>query len=377
MIAKYVRVRFFGFVFLLYLILNCNGQIYAGFFEETKGEPAKFGESSGQAKADVMADIAESSYKLLLQVSEKGLLDSSESLKQIISARNWLEDTNDVMARILSIRLQFVLDSSILNEMYRANNAKLNQKMTTKYKDGSLDKKLAIELLKLNEIDEHETIDFALGLDTEIGRFCRENKYNSKAFLSKQVFNDAKEHMKISFDETKASGSKKPGKKTDIREISSGAFVLFSNKIDSRANAKKAFLSMALNAIDDARDIRLLVRFYFTHGGFTDKITPGRRLIHSEQLSERLKSEIGKDNIGRLTDRKKYSLKAKKAKMVSRMNNRVDDLVTDEKSSVMALGLRLVTFIQNAEILTENVRRMSEERNWIGSWLNLPEDSNN
>ncbi len=376
MIAKYVRMRFLGLVFLLYLILSCNGQIYAGFFEGTKGEPAKFGESSGQAKADIMADIAESSYKILFQVPEKGLLDSSESLKQIISARNWLDDTNEVMARILSIRLQFVLDSSILNEMYRANNAKLNQKMTTKYKDGSLDKKLVNELLKLNKIDERETIDFALGLDTEIGSFCRENKYNSNDFLSNQVFNEAKEQMKISFDETKASGSIKPGRKSDIREISSGAFVLFSNLIDSRANAEKAFLPIALNAIDDARDIRLLARFYFTHGGFTDIMTPGRRLIHSEQLSERLKSEIGKDNIGRLTDRKKYSLKSKKAKMVSRMGNRVDDLVNDE-SNGMALGLRLVTFIQNAEILTEDFREMSEDRNWIGAWLNLPEDSNN
>jgi hypothetical protein len=373
--AKRLQVRILGLFLLLHLIFGSNGQTYAGFFEERRVEPAKFGELSAQAKADVMAEIAESSYKILLQVPENGLTDSSESLKQIISARNWLEDTNDVIARILALRLQYVVDSSILNEMYRANAAMLGQEITTKYKDGLPDKKLVSELLKLNEIDEHETIDFALGLDTEIGRFCRENKYDSNDFLSGRVFNEAKEQMKISFDTTEPSASKKPVKKSDVREYESGGFVLFSNLIDSRANAKKAFLPMALNSIDDARDVRLLARLYFTHEGFANEMTPGRSLINSEQLRERLKSEIAKDKIGWVTDPKEYPLRMKEANIVSGMSNRVDDLVNDERSSVLAIGLRLVTFIQNAEILSEHFRKWSEERNWLGAWLNLPEES--
>ena len=373
--ARHFQTRVFGLFVLLHLILSCNGKIYAGFFEGTRGEPAKFGELSAQARADVMAEVAESSYRVLLQVPENGLTDSRASLKQIISARNWLEDTNDVIARILALRLQYVVDSSILNEMYRANAAMLGQEITTKYKDGLPDKKLVSELLKLNEIDEHETIDFALGLDTEIGRFCRANKYDSNDFLSGRVFDEAKEQMKISFDTTEPSASKKPVKKSDVREYESGGFVLFSNLIDSSENAKKAFLPMALNSIDDTRQVRLLARLYFTYGGFANEMTPGQSLINSEQLKERVKDEIAKDKIGWVTDRHELSLRLKKSDIVGGMRKRVDDLVNDERSSVLAIRLRLVTFMQNAEILPERFRKWSEERNWLGAWLNLPEES--
>ncbi len=150
-----------------------------------------------EAKSDLLCNIAESSYKVLIKAPKQGLRDSLGSLEEIVAARKWLEKTEDVVARILAMKLQNTVDSAVINEMYRKERKKHGRAPKETFKSNSFDTALLKRLLKKNDIDEHMYIDFALALDTEIARFCRENNYTANDFLTHKVFEEAWQKLMI------------------------------------------------------------------------------------------------------------------------------------------------------------------------------------
>jgi hypothetical protein len=338
-------------------------------------KPSKdFVELTSEAKADILCSIAEAAYLTLSKVPETGLRNSLDSIKKIISMREWLEKTNDVVANILAVRLQYVTDSCILNEMYRKDKQKLGHPLVTEFKIGSFDSNLLKVLLKQNKIDEERYIDFALGLETDIAEYCRQHHYAAKDFLSGNIITEAPERaFEISFWETRNVKGKEETltHKVDIREIESGAFVLFVKAIDSPKKAAEVLLPIILTAIDDARDIRLLADIYMKYGGFVEKDESGKIILHSRSLENRINTELLNERQERIIKRRGETFDLIASGVIGMMENRVVvEYESMENYYELSCRMRLLPFMKDIELLPENSRKLAKK--WgLGVWLNL------
>ena len=336
--------------------------------------PRDFVELTSEAKTDILCSIAEASYLTLSKVPETGLRNSQDSITKIISMREWLEKTNDVVANILAIRLQYVIDSCILNEMYRKEKQKLGHHLVTEFRRGSFDSNLLTALLMQNKIDEERYIDFALGLDTDIAKYCRQHHYAAKDFLSGNIIIEApKRALEVSFWVTRNVNGKEETltHKVDIREIESGVFVLFAKAIDSKEKAAEALLPIILTAIDDARDIRLLADIYMKYGGFVEKDESEKIIVHSMSLENRINTELLNERQGRIIKRRNETVDLIASGVTGMMANRVAvEFESMENYYVLSCRLRLLTFMRNMELFPENSRKLAKK--WgLGIWLNL------
>lgn len=328
---------------------------------------AKFGQLSVEEKGDVLARVAESSYKILANVPEKGLSDSMNSLKQVVEARKWMEDTNDIVAWMLAFRLQYAVDSCILNELYRSEKLRLGQPVHVPLKKGSFDNALIMSSLKENEIDERKYLGFALDLDTNIARFCRGKKYGPDAFLTGRVFREAAEEMNLTFELPMRSEGEVVGKETkrfDVRAMNYGMFLLEAGYTESRENATKVILPMVLNAIDDVRDARLVARVYQEHGGFADTLKPGWPITQSEDFKGRVEKEFQNERKARLTmDRTPLSIRGTTRKRVE----------SEEPPGyyIMRLCLDLVFYVKDVGIFPESFQEGATENGFVGKRLDL------
>ncbi|MHC4122347.1 MAG: hypothetical protein ACYSSI_02145 [Planctomycetota bacterium] len=275
---------------------NKNGNI----LDFTKKPSEYFSKLSLEKQSDLLRTIAESSYQILLKVPEIGLSDSNSSVDWIIEKRKWLEKTNDIVARFLALHLQYLVDSAVLNELYRSEMNRLKIPSQKKFKKLSFDNILISRFLKLNELDEKEYINFAINQETKVGKFCRKNKYKAEDFLDLKFFKNidqAKITEKLVF-----IGKDREGKKiqhTEENYIGQRSCLLFMTlwngvKVESRKELVKEFLNETLEAIDNYRDTRLLVRIYTKYGRFTNKAGDEKSIINSKTFEELIKLELGK-----------------------------------------------------------------------------------
>ncbi len=332
-----------------------------GFLIPSDKLPQDFNKLSAEAKADLLCSIAESSYKILVKVPEKGLRDSNDLLKQIISARKWLEDTNDVVARALAISMQYGVDSAVLNEMYRKEKQKHSRPLMHAFKNNSFDSTLVSNLLKQNEINEEQYIDFALGLDTKIGKFCRQNNYKGEDFLTGKILQESSEIMEVSLSVMKDGEKIELLKNADMRDANLLGTISWTGiKISSKKELELFLLSMVLNAIDEARDVRLLAQVYAKYDGFADKVEPDMRIVDSNSLTQRLRIALSSDKKRRLTN----------GTVTGKMANRVDAGM--EGCYEKSLGLKFVPFMRHPEVFSEKRDGQAwKKRGFLGMWLSL------
>jgi len=336
--------------------------------------PKDFVELTSEAKADILCSIAEACYLTLSKVPEIGLRNSHDSITKIISMREWLEKTNDVVANMLAIRLQYVIDSCILNEMYRKEKQQQGHPLEMEFRRGSFDSNLLMVLLTQNKIDEERYIDFALGFDTDIAKYCRQHHYAAKDFLSGNIIIEApKRALEVSFWETRNVNGKEETLThiVDIREIESGAFVLFAKAIDSKEEAAEALLPVILTSIDDARDIRLLAGIYMRYDGFVEKNELQRIIVYSKSFKNRIKTELLRERQGRIIKRRKKTVDLIVLGVSGMMANRVAvEFESIENYYELSCRMRLLPFMRNMELFPENSRKIS--KTWgLGIWLNL------
>ena len=343
--------------------------------------PQNFRKLSADTKADILCGVAEESYKILVKVPEKGLEDSRDSLEKIISARKWLERTNDVVARTLAIDLQYGIDSAVFNEMYRKEKKKHSRPLKHKFKSASYNNTLSKNLLKKNVIDEHEYISYTLSLDTEIAKFCKENNYDANDFLSGRVFREARKQMVISLWGTR-NGEKIP--------VLENAYVWEANlmftmswtgfRTNSKREIAKFFLSKVLRSIDEARDVRLLHDIHQEHGSFAESVEPKIRIFESDSFLGRLKAKVAKTKKPRLAYKGNVNpsdqLDKLKALLISStMEKRVDaDDRDDREMSKYETYLvkEMVVFIKDLNVFSSDSHaRLMSRMGFIGLWLNL------
>jgi len=344
--------------------------------------PQNFKKLSADAKADILCGVAEESYKILVKVPEKGLKDSRASLEKIISARKWLERTNDVVARTLALDLQYGIDSAIINEMYRKEKKKHSRPLRHKFKRGSYNNTLSKNLLKKNVIDENEYISYALSLDTEIAKFCKENNYDANDFLSCRVFREAADQMVISLWVTH-NGEKIPAiENAYVWEANLVPVMAWAGfKTNSKREIAKFFLPKILRSIDEARDVRLLHDIYQEHGGFSESVEPKIRIFESDSFLGRLKAKVAKTKKPRLTlDKGNVSHSDQRDKLKAflisgAMEGRVevDDGDDREMSKYEAFLVReMMVFIKDPNVFSsDSFARIISRMGLLGLWLNV------
>jgi len=374
-----LREKFFS-IYLLLVCLVANGaEVKNKSPLVLAGKPPQgFSKLPPEAKADLLCSIAESSYKILMQVPETGLRDSRDSIEKIISARKWLEKTDDLVARILAINLCHVVDSVVLNEMYRKEKLRHGRSLTKAFKDNSFDNTLVNSLLKQNKIDEGELINFALGLDTKIGKFCRQSNYKTVDFLTGKIFEEAWQQMLIPIiTGTRIIDGNEVEiiKEGSVREVDLMLVIFWTGrKVESTKELAEFFLPMVLNCIDETRDVRLFARIHMKYGGFADRVQIGRHIIDSNSLKNRVLTELSNENIWRLTSHSRRGEPVTTFDVldsISRITNRVE--VGMEIYSEADLTIKFVPFVTNLELFPEEFREMERESGFFGMWLNLPD----
>lgn len=345
-----------------------------GFLVQLDKPPRDFHKLSAQAKADVLCSIAESSYKILTTVPQKGLRDSRDSFKKIASFRKWLEDSRDVNAMILAMSLQYGVDSAVLNEMYREEKQRHGRPLKKVFKHESFDGALVNSFLRQNEINEHEYIDFALGLDTEIGKFCQQNNYKPRDFLTHKFFEEApseKRRIYLPRNEYVDSNEVKEAEKADIRDADFTLVMSWGGgKMESQKNLAKFLLPIVLNCIDEARDVRLLARIYMKHGGFADKVKMPTPIVYSHSLKNRVLAELSSEKIGRLTSGSRGSdpvISVDASIITGKIESRID--AGAEGKYEVSLAFRFVPFVRNSEVFPEKFGKFMKKQGLLGIWL--------
>jgi hypothetical protein len=256
--------------------------------------------------------------------------------------------------------------------MYRKEMLKLGQPLERTFKGGSVNDELVRRFIRQNNIDEKGYIDFALSLDSSVTNFCRQQGYKSNDFLTGKIFEEAPEQMMFSVSAPERSDGKKiwVTRKVDMSMFTNGKFMLWAPLVRSRKIASEVLLPVTLNAINDARDMRLLACVYKKYGGFSNKSDPQQKpILYSQSLNSRLKSEFINRNIGRIG---------------SRRDDSADDIVhvvyglerrglfkPGAYGEPKAFASSLVVFMRNSELLTKEYRKTLKRRGYVGLWLNL------
>lgn len=263
--------------------------------------------------------------------------------------------------------------------MYRKEIKKHSRALKYPFKKGSFDNALVKTLLDENAIDEHEYINYALSLDTEIAKFCKENNYDASDFLSGKVFVEHEDKMVITLTAERYGEKTQILENKDIREASLLFTIIWTGyEITSKRDIEIFFLSEALRRIDEARAVRLLAHIYDKHKGFSEAVSSERRIADSNSLYSRIVSELpkGRAEVALLTtprhefilDYRGPEAQSIKGRM-SALENELDyDQIDNFETSIVFL---LRPFIRNSNVLSPVFRPKSRPNFYNGMWLNL------
>jgi hypothetical protein len=332
-------------------------------------------------KADILSDIAERSFAMLLEVPTKGLRNTKQSLDEIIAVRSWLEQTGDPAAQSLSLVLQYCVDSSVLNALQYNDRVRIGTGIQNeKYVAEILEEKMVDAILISNKIQEVQVIQSALTHKTNVGNFCREKGYTADDFLNGKIF---KEHRKDLTLGIIRSRRKDPSGREEEFEFSNGkmllsgiqpeAVIMFAQAIDSQNKLAEVFLPLALGWIQQARDVRLLNEIYWKYGGFmkSDGTNNGTNL-DAESFLARMENEIAlKKRIPILNTQKPLQQQALDVvgQFDVRTNIKIDGIY---QSSIL---VRFRPFLKNIEVVPSEMRALVFDpqtgKHEIGYWLRL------
>jgi hypothetical protein len=336
--------------------------------------PEDFNDFSSEEKAQMLSAIAESGYRTLFsRVPGQSLREAEDVVGYVIGSRTWLKKTGDVAARTLAVRLQHALDSCLLNETFRKERDRQGRPGKTLYKQKSRDDRLLTRLLYQNEIDESECIGFAMGLNTEIGPYCRENNYRAEDFVNGRVFREAAEHLKVPIEVvTEEDGKEKRRvERVSIRHWPSRTPAAL---VSTKKDAARFLLPMTLRAIDDAINTRLLAGIFTEYGGFAEKLEGDEAIVDSKSFEKRIREALSAEDAERVTLQRADSAD----RIVSDIKSRIREHTEQEsqpRNYARGLFFDLAPFMRNKNVLPNFLKNdtNAQKEARMGAWLNLPD----
>ncbi len=204
--------------------------------------PSDIKEKSSAEQAELMSQISQFSYQVLIDAPKKGLRAQSLLLKNIIATRKQLETVQLPLFQLLALRLQEGVERAIANEMYREDMIKQGFSEYTPVKEGSFDLNLLEHLLSLNELYEQKAIEYTVSLDGVIPNFCRQQNYPYEIYSKGLLLTE------VSPDITKS-----------VKELLNTFGML--GKLTEKQMADFLF-TQTLLAIDQTRNLRLFFEVY-------------------------------------------------------------------------------------------------------------------
>jgi len=222
---------------------------------------------TSQERADILNQIANFSYRVLLEVPEKGLTLQRTSLEEVIALRKWLQARQQPLFQLQALVLREGVDRAIINELLREDLTKSGFKTHTPFKIGSFNSHLLESLLHLNEFSESAAIKYAVSLEGKMTNFCRQQNYPLEIYTNGLILRELPSEREMEFYQIKETflPQLQPISVSQIGDI---------------------LLTRTLIAIDKARDVRLSAQIYATRSGFPRNY---------KELAKIIKAELQKD----------------------------------------------------------------------------------
>jgi len=294
-------------------------------------------------QAQLLSQISQFSYQVLIAVPEKGLQAGRATLENLISARKWLETTQLPLFQLLALRLTEGVDRAILNEMYRKEMTRHGYPVHTPFKEGSFDVSLIENLLNLNKLSEPAAIEYAISLDGTISNFCRQHNYPAEIYSKGLIL------RKVS---------------SEIRESAQALLSTFGlvGQMTEKQNADFLF-TQTLLAIDKARDVRLAAQVYQEQKGFP-KISKQLRALIDAKLPLFGDAIKGRLSTGQATT---------PSDVIGTL-----ELYVERRPSYYgySLTLLLFPFFTNTDVVPEKYRPALNDMK-VGQWLTFAKEESN
>jgi len=141
----------------------------------------------------VLEEIAVLAFRVASVVPEKGLEASRKELEGLIALRKQLEKHSGAVENLLALRLQRVVDSTVLYEIVREQAAETNFSLVSPYKNpdvqppfvaGSLRPETVRALLDENKVDEQTQVGFVLKGDGWLAQGFRKSGVTVEEILA-------------------------------------------------------------------------------------------------------------------------------------------------------------------------------------------------
>jgi len=140
----------------------------------------------------MLEEVAVLAFRTASAVPEKGLEASRKELEGLTALRKQLEKHSGAVENLLAIRLQRVVDSTVLYEILRQQAAEANVSLVSPYRNpdvqppfvaGSVKPEIVRALLDENKVDEQARVEFVLKGDSRLAEGFRKGDVTVQEIL--------------------------------------------------------------------------------------------------------------------------------------------------------------------------------------------------
>ena len=346
--------------------------------------PSEYNGLAEGKKQELIENIAVQSFMIFQQVKDKGLEESKDDLLKVIEARQWLEATNDTMARVLAMSLQFNLDSCVISEVanYELYNAERGNKSTEHSFDYD---EIVDELVSLNGIDEEEYISFSLPYNPIVMDNVQKSNLTVRDIVNKNRFRqldkklfDFKITLTGKYFGARVNQQGGAADATSEFEVPSDQPIMpliftLAQNITSKDDLHKLLLPLSIGLIESRADVSFLIKvFRDDRQSETRAIIEDKDIGFNEGLKKCIKSEFSKKQsdhmflFGGKYDDAKGDLITR-----SRIRKRLGQRIRSSKTDyfIEAVIVTICPFVQNVAAFPEKYQKDEDFISNCGVWL--------
>ncbi len=355
-------------IIVILLSLINSYVLYGNDVLDNKILPSEYQGLGDDKKKELLENIAIQSYEILKQVPDKGLPDSKNDILRVLKSRKWLENTNDMMARMLAMILQFNIDSCVINEVIKA------ELFDTEAMDKNLEKvlsndKIARVLFAANDVDKKEYIQFSLANNARLLEMCQEAKVNSNHFVDKNLYRKIPKNIlgsEIKLKHTRTKIIEKVKLRKDVNIIPT----LFNigQRMASKEDIRSTLLQSSIKLFEAKEDVRFVFKvFQNDRKSAKKKIKKGMAFGVDKGLRECMEIEWSKNQTKHVAF--VYDEKSNRRNMI-RINECINERIQTEENDGFILILNISTrlFIQKKGVYSEKDQRFIDNIG-CGRWL--------
>jgi len=306
--------------------------------------PAKPTALSVEEQAKVLNQIAVSGYQMIREIPLKGLAGKKTPLEEIVKVRNWLEESGIPLFLLLSLQLQYALDVSIINEVWRGNQSQLGKIQSPPFKTDSFDNALLLQLLENNKLDKEKLVTKALGFEGYVTEELRRRNYPIEDYLNAAWF----EYLSLE----------------KIQRIVVESMGLSPYRQLSKGDFGTDFFIEVLGSIDRHDQIRLVIQVYLDHSAITGKVID----VKADEFKQLISKKLAGSHVFLVSEGNEMH--------VTDVFDTIENLILEKALYTDGLAVVFYPFFMadNRNLLPEEFLKLVEnDQAKSGQWLRLKE----